>query len=476
MTHVPTAPVSQAPPAPALPPGLPPETPRRRAWAEGAARLRAAARTEPGRLRLIGAVIAVLLLLFGALTAWQVGGRAATTGTVINDSQPLSANAASIYRSLADANTTAAAGFLAGGEEPRSVREGYERNIATAAELLAAAAAHSAGSEKSQEHIERLNRELPVYTGLVETARTNNRQGLPLGGAYLRYADERMQEEILPVAADLYALENESFHSDLDDAASWPWAALGSGLLALTALAWAQRRHFLRTNRVFNPGLLAATAAVTMLMLWLTAAHGLARASLQDADQEAARSLSVLNEAWAQALQARANESLTLVARGAGGAFEENYQDRMAGLAGGPAREGGAEDGTEASGGLLGEALELADDEAGSRPVQEAVRSAEEWRARHREARSLENAGEYEAAVEQVIGTAETVEGSTGEAFDEVDASLKEAVRHEQGQFDATARRGRSVLSGLTAGAAGLGLLGAVAAVTGIGRRLSEFR
>lgn len=50
----------------------PPAAGRRTAWAEGLDELRAAATTEPGRLRVIGAVLALLVVLFGAVTAWQV--------------------------------------------------------------------------------------------------------------------------------------------------------------------------------------------------------------------------------------------------------------------------------------------------------------------------------------------------------------------------------------------------------------------
>ncbi|GAA3063737.1 hypothetical protein GCM10020000_53990 [Streptomyces olivoverticillatus] len=94
----------------------------------------------------------------------------------------------------------------------------------------------------------------------METARANNRQGLPLGGAYLRYASDRMREELLPAARALYETETGRLGHDYDDAESWPWAALATGVVALGALGWAQRRNYLRTNRVFNHGLLTATA------------------------------------------------------------------------------------------------------------------------------------------------------------------------------------------------------------------------
>ncbi|MFD5318658.1 hypothetical protein [Streptomyces sp. NPDC127098] len=470
MTHPPIAPpappaprASSAPPAPPAP--VPPaEPPRRRSWAEGAARLRAAARTEPGRLRIIGVVLAGLLLLFGAATFWQVADRYRATDTVLESSQPLSAGAAEIYRLLADANTAAATGFLAGADEDPAVRQRYEEDIANAAGRLADAAADTSESDEAQEYITLLNERLPVYTGLVETARANNRQGLPLGGAYLRYADEQMQQTLLVAAADLYVLETDRFQHDIAEARAWPWLALGAGGAALVVLAWAQRRHYLRTNRLLSPGLIAASAAATVLLLWLTGAHALARDALHEADRGAARSLSSLNGAWTEALRARGDENITLVARGADDASEESFQARLEALLGrDPDRPGG----------LLADAAErAAGDPAGEAPVERAIEASREWSARHADARELELAGDYDGAVHRVIGG----RASTGEMFDRVNDSLADAVAHEQEQFGAAGGRGRDRLDGLAAGALVLTVLGVAGTALGIGRRLSEYR
>ncbi|MGW7515939.1 hypothetical protein ACWGJ2_10125 [Streptomyces sp. NPDC054796] len=466
-----SAPASASAPGPAPDPAfVPVPTPvvpqgrRRSAWTEGVHRVRAAATTEPGRLRAIGAVLAALIVLFGVVTAWEVSEREAAAEAVVEHSQPLSVDAARIYRSLADADTTAASGFLAGGDEPRAVRERYEKDIRDASELLAKAAANSDSSRSAQRQIAKLNRTLPVYTGLVESARANNRQGLPLGGAYLRYANEQMREEMLPAARVLYTAETARLGNDYEEAKRWPWFALGTGVLALGALGWAQRRNYRRTNRVFNLGLVGATAASLAVMLWLTAGHGVARWNLSESDEKGARSLQALNEAWIGALQARGDENMTLVARGAGSAYEEAFQKQMGDVAG---------RGTDRAGqGLLEDALFLADDRAGSEPVEEAQHAVGIWKDRHKDARGEDDAGDYDAAVEGVIGA----EGSTGECFDNVDASLSKASAHEQEEFERAADDGRGGFAGLAVGAAVLAVLGAAAGVLGVGRRLSEYR
>ncbi|MER5177163.1 hypothetical protein ABT009_02090 [Streptomyces sp. NPDC002896] len=488
MTYPPNGGV--APPGPALPtmPAVPPQPgaspapagpsgplsavpARRTAWAEGVDRLRAAATTEPGRLRIIGAVLALLVVAFGAVTTWEMSERSAAADDVLNRSQPLSTDAAVIYRSLADANTAASSGFLAGGQEPADVTKRYEDDISTASEKLATAAANSGSDPASAAAVAKLNKLLPEYTGLIERARANNRQGLPLGGAYLRYANAKMQT-MLDAAEQLYKEENERLRADYDDATPYPWAAIGVGVLALAALVWAQRRNYHRTNRLFNHGLLAATAASTVVLLWLVVGHTVARSGLDDSYDHGVRSLNVLNDARIASLKARGNENLTLVSRGAETVtegkvtkdkFDVDYQEQMKAL-------GGADGST----GLLGTAASLADDAAGKGPVAEAIKNVKDWKSRHGEARQRDDSGNYEGALEKVIGT--KAQDPTDESFDLVDGALKAALDHEQQEFKAAAEGGRDAMTGLPVGAAVLAVLGAAAAVLGIGRRLSEYR
>ncbi|MFJ6984161.1 MULTISPECIES: hypothetical protein [unclassified Streptomyces] len=442
----------------------PPPDSRRTAFAEGVDQLRSAATTEPGRLRVIGALLAVLVLAFGAVTAWQMTDRAAAADDVLNKSQPLSSAAADIYRSLADANTAASSGFLAGGQETPESRERYEKDIDSAAAKLVTAANNSDPGSPSSAAITRLNTLLPEYKGLVERARTYNRQGFPVGGAYLRYANQKMQKEMLPAAEDLYKKENQRLRADYAAAEPYPWAAIALGVLALAALGWAQHRTYRRTNRVLNHGLVAATTASAIVLLWLVAGHSVARSGLHDSYDHGVRSLDVLHDARIASLKARGNENLTLVARGAEtvkvgddtlDAYDHDFTTEMATLDKG-----------------LAAAADLADDSAGEKPVTTAESNMAEWRKRHTAARAQDDSGNYAQALDLVIGG----KGATGECFDGVDASLATALDHEQNEFRQAARGGLDAMGGLPLGAAVLTVLGAAGAVLGIGRRLSEYR
>ncbi|MFE5211825.1 hypothetical protein [Streptomyces sp. NPDC056600] len=454
------------PPVPAPAPSAPP--PRRTtAVAETAARVRAAATTEPGRLRILGAVLALLVVAFGAVATWQTSARSSAADDVLHHSGPLSSAAADVYRALAGANTAASDGLLAGGNETPDSRERYERDIRTAASGLATAAASSDPNSASGRTVARLNELLPRYKGLVERARANNRMGYPLAGAYLRYADDLMQDKMLPAAEDLYHQENQRLTEDYADATPYPWFALGLGTVALVALGLAQRREYLRTNRVLSPGLVTATAATTVVLLWLLAGHSLARAGLNDSYEHGVKSLNVLNDTRAASLQARGAENLTLISRGAETVqvsgtvrrdkFEVAFEKSMTGLSRG-----------------LQAAGHLADDPQGAEPVDKAHSSMLEWRKRHKEARAADDAGDYQEALDRIIGPDE--KSPTRVCFDNVDRSLRQALEHEETEFEQAASDGRAALTGLPAGAAALAVLAAAAGLLGIGRRLSEYR
>ncbi|MFJ9242432.1 hypothetical protein [Streptomyces sp. NPDC101776] len=468
-TAVPTIPVLPAqsgrPVAPA-PRRTPDTTPARRtALAEGVDQLRAAATTEPGRLRAIGALLALLVVAFGVVTAWQTDSRATAAGDVLHHSQPLTSDAADIYRSLADANTMAATGYLAGLQESPATRKQYEQDIRTAAAKLVTAAANTDPGSSSATTIRQLNELLPQYKGLVESARANNRQGFPVGGAYLRAANDTMQKQMLPKAEALYDNENERLSADYGNATPYPWFAIALGLLALGGLAWAQRRNYQRTNRVLNHGLVAASATTAVVLLWVVVGHTFARAGLNDSYDHGVKSLNVLHDARIASLKARSDENLILVSRGAEtktlpdktvvDAYDWGYDQEIATLGKG-----------------LKLADSLADDSAGRKPVAVANDSMTVWISRHKEVSKANDEGNYQKARSGVIGD----DKSTAECFTSVDSSLNLALKQETKEFQRSAGDGLDAMTGLTVGAAVLAALGAAGAVLGIGRRLSEYR
>ena len=131
------------------------------------------ARSTPGRLSLIIVLLVVASLTSGTFTTWSVIRQAQALEELSTRSEPLAHAAQEVYRSLQDADASAASAFLSGGLEPEKLRERYEADIAQAQAALSVATASSPDLTAT------LAAQLPVYTGLIETARSNNRQGYP---------------------------------------------------------------------------------------------------------------------------------------------------------------------------------------------------------------------------------------------------------------------------------------------------------
>lgn len=424
--------------------------------------------SPPARLRLAGLILALVAVLFGALLATSVYERQTAAGNVVEKSAPLSADAAEIYRSLADADATAAAGFLRGTEESHADRVAYEASIRTAARLLSKASARTGGSFAAQRQIAILNKELPGYTGLVEAARSANRENKPVGNSYLRYASEQMRSTMLPAAEDMYHAETLRMAAIRADATEPPWAAFGAGLLALAVIGFCSYRLYLATNRILNLGLVAAAGAVLASLAWLAAGHAVARSSLEDSDTHGSASVQLLTQSRIAGLKARGNENMALVARGEGAAYSQEF-DYWA----------GAMDDKDKGQRLMQRSRGQAEDEAGRKLVGDAWAELKHWKKLHNRARKQDDRGDYDAALARTIGgkaDGKTVKDTTERSFAAVDRKLAAAVDHEQKQFQKRAESGRGALTGLPVGGSVLCLLGVAGAVLGVGKRLSEYR
>jgi hypothetical protein len=153
--------------------------------------------TSPGRLRLAAVLLAFGAIAFGALAASAVNMRLQAAHSVATDTEPLLVTAEGLYASLSDADATAATTFLTGGLEAPAQRERYAGDLRAASGELATLARQAGGSAQTRAAVGTLATQLPVYSGLVETARASNRQGFPVGAAYLRRASTLIGQPLL---------------------------------------------------------------------------------------------------------------------------------------------------------------------------------------------------------------------------------------------------------------------------------------
>jgi hypothetical protein len=417
--------------------------------------------TTPAKLRLLLIGLAGLSLCWGAAAAWTVAVHASAAANVVTVSEPLSLDAQQIYRSFSDADATEAAAFLSGGLEPLALRRRYEADIAQAARHLEAAIA-AAGQSAAGSRLATLSAGLPVYTGLVETARADNRLGLPLGAAYLREASGLMRATLLPEARDLYAQENAQLAAADGRATGLPYLALTVAVIVAALLFAGQRWLSLRTHRIVNPGLLLASIIGLASLIWLVSALTVARTQLLAARDRGSAPVGALARADIAALQAHADESLTLIDRS--GTDTDTFQADYRSLQG----QLGPRPGT-----LLTDAAAAAAGSRGARQATAAVSDATSWFTVHQRVRSLDDTGSYTAAVRLAIGSGT---GDSGGMFSRLDNELTSAIHSDQASFRSAAQAGQSALAGLEAGVIVLALVMAAGCAWGISRRLAEYR
>jgi hypothetical protein len=422
-------------------------------------RLRAIVASTPARLTLWMAALLVLGLGYGVAALVGSLQTSAQVTSVETSSGPLTVSAQSLYRSLSDADATAAAAFLSAGAEPLELRQRYLDDIASAGADLADVAS---GGREIAGPLATLASELPVYTGLVESARANNIQGYPVGAAYLREASDLMRGTLLPAAAEVYRAETVRLANDRDGAASYPFIAVGLGVVAVAGLIRLQRYLTRRTNRTANLGLVVATLSILGALVWQNASWVALASHLHSAAAGGSDQVELLAQARIAALQARTDEALTLVARGSGGAFEEDFQKTMQRLTG-----------VDGSGGLLATAGDTARDPAVRASVEQAITDVKAWQAVHTKLRGADDGGQYSIAVSYAIG-----QGSSNAAteFGKVDADLAAGIQASGVTFRDEAAHAADAIAGVGIAVSVLALLTLGGVAIGVQRRIAEYR
>lgn len=434
----------------------------RRAAGPGARRVR----TTPGLLIGVTVGLVVLGLASAAVGLVAVQHRSDRVSDVRTVSGPLSVHALDIYRSLSDADASAATAFLANGTETPALRKRYLDDIARAGSALSLALRatdnESDPDSRSEARLRLLVIQLPVYTGLIETARAHQRQRLTLGAAYLREASGLLRGTLLPAAQDLFTVETGRLAGSQRGGADFPALVLVLGLAMLGCLLGAQAFLTRRTNRLINPGLAVATLATVASLSWVTVAFAAAGGHLDSGRRAGSAQFTLLAEARVVALQARADESLTLIARGDGAANERHFVSLLTRLIG---KDGGS--------GLLGDARTRSASAGDRAAVGDAAALAKTWLARHRELRTLDDMGQYSPAVARALSTAP---GSLSVAFEQLDAALGEVIDTTGRRFDGQADAAAGNLTSAQAGLVLPGLVVLIATVLGTRNRIGEYR
>jgi hypothetical protein len=409
--------------------------------------------TTPGRILTIGVVLSALVMACAFATSTTINDRQQALTTVLNHTEPLAFAAGQLYTTLSVADAAAATAFIAGAE-PQDVRQRYEQAI-TDASVAVTRASSGLTDEPMVLLLGRVNAQLAVYTGLVETARTNNRAGNPVGSSYLSEASALMQTQILPDAQRLY--EETSRRVDAETTASTriPAPVILVVLATLLFGAFANRWLARRTRRRVNIGFVAGGMAVLVMVIWVGTAIIISTADSRSAKSTAAESLKTVTSMAITAQQARADETLSLIRRGDESVRKQSYYQRIDMM-------------QQQLSDYLGRA-----DAIDKSDLADAEQLLQRWRAADDRINAYVAVGNYQAATQVALGTGD--DDSTP-AFDKLDAALTKGIEESRQQLRGDITNARRVLSGATVGAAVLSVIAALAVTLGLWPRMSEYR
>lgn len=401
-------------------------------------------RATPGRIAVLAVVLVAAILVVGVAASAMESSRQRQLESLRSHTEPLADAAQRIYSALSSANTTAATAFLAGGVEPREVRERYDASVGEAsAGLVTASNGVSPNDIRSLTLLTDLSNQLAVYTGMMATARATNRGGRPIGVGYLSESSTLLQESILPDAEQLYRTQAEAVTASGRSAAT-PWVLIAAAALVVGLLVVAQVFLARRSHRRLYPGLVVASVLMMVLAVWLAVAGLVVTKAVDSARTEGGEPLESAVAARILVQQARADEILGLLKRGSDPLSEVRFEQR-----------------TTDVGRIL--------DQHPAGGAQEALRG---WKASHAEARTLLGRGDYAGAV--AIARDGGPQHSTAQ-FGRLDAALGADIGRLRDRQRDGITRAYAALSALPAGAAAISVLAALAVAAGVAPRLSEY-
>ena len=414
--------------------------------------------TTPGRLVLISISIVVGAVIFGAIATGAEQSRERAANSAQNQTERLLSEAKDLYTKLSDANATVAAGLLSGGVETAANRNLYLNDLARASAALSTLTREAGTERNAQAALGTIADELPTYSGLIETARANNRLGFPIGAAYVRQAASLMKSPsgMLPAADRVYTTEatrlNDDYRTGTATSALVTFAAASAVALILLLLAqWYVARI---SRRILNVPMAMATVAVAGLSVWGIVGLVSAQNALKTAQRNGSDSVEVLSAATVLLSRAQGDLSLAIVSRGTDTADSNDFQVVTSVL--------------ERPGGVVAEIWALARRTGTTAAAQRFETDYASYQARAGRVTGLEAGGRLTDAIGLAPRASATSEQLSYDLAGQIDAA--------QGRFTRAAADATSALGGLGLAIPLITALAAVLGLVGLRQRINEYR
>jgi Ca2+/Na+ antiporter len=396
--------------------------------------------STPQRLRLLSLGVVVVGLVIGVIGALIFTYLAVSLSRAKADTAQL-IRVQKIQSNLLSADATATNAFLVGGLEPPAQRAAYDQAMSSTSSLIAEA---TQAQRADGTALAALNLQVLGYAAMIEQARANNRQGLPVGAQYLRNASAQLRSEALPVLDNLVSANAARAADEMTVGAGY--VVLVLTLLALGGVIAAQIWLARRFKRKINVGMLAGSIVLFVLAVVSLIVVVQLHSALNQISSGSLAAVNTAADARIDANDAKSNESLTLIARGSGQAFEAAWKSSANSV-------------TESVGRLT------------DKP--ELVSQWQAYTDVHTQIRALDDGGQWDKAVAKATGSASDSSNTAFGAFDSNLAGYLDSVSQDASDSLAAEQPGMVV-------AAILFLLGGVAAALlgrrGVTERLREYR
>lgn len=416
--------------------------------------------TTPGLMTVISVILVLAILAAGGAMAGQAANRQGDLNTLVNRTEPVSFAAQELYNSLSVADSVATTGFVenaAGGVDTQS---SYREALDTASRaVIRAAAGIDDPSSREMSLILEIQEKLPMYSSLITEAGVNNRQGLPVGGAYITQASSMMQDEILPAAGELHSSTSSEVGRQQIALTQPNWFALSGLVAAVVLLVIAQLMLAAKTNRRINPGYLAATVLMTIAMLWAGGSALNTWASGSRGLDGATQPLEVLTSQRIAVQQTRTTEALSLVQRDYNSGNQTDFSQQVA---------------------AIDRELEKLRPGIGEREaLDEARENLRDWDSAHADVVSLVRQGDYTGAIRATVEDGEAVGSddapSVSESYQALDDNMRVLIDDTREQLREYLSDSRVAAQQVTSIVILLGLISALCVIQGTRPRLQEY-
>lgn len=413
----------------------------------------------PGKYLIILLALMIACGSTGIYSSSVLNDRSQSLESLINRTEPRAEAAEVLYSSLSVADAAANSAFISGGRESPELRQRYADAIATASTALIVAADGGSRRGADVDDLNTIATSLPVYTGIIETARTNNRLGNPVGSAYLGQASSLMQSTILPSAQRLYAQRSAAITEPQRTLTVPPWGVYVALMTTLAMLLGCGRYLARRTRRQFNIGLLVAVAALLVGSLWLLVSGLTSVAAANTAKDAGADPLHTLTSMRILTQQARSAETLSLVRRADPGTLQASYDESIHAI---DAMSGSLRD---RSGAPANEAIDV--------QLQQVDAALIRWRQAHDAAFGRLANGDFNGARSLINDPGQD---SAAAGYNDVNAALLDAIDNTRTTFRDNIYTAQQVLGYTGQGILVLCLAAALAVLGGVLPRIREYR